>query len=245
MKESVENGSTVSTNSAIMDSMYEILMELPLFKGVSYDNISKIVESTRFHFLKYLDGETIVNAGDACTHIRFIISGKARLSIGNPDGRFKVSQTLSAPDVIMPDYLFGRATHYPCTATALGPTGILQITKQDYVTILHSDEVFLFNFLNALSMNAQKAVDGVLAVTTGSLEERIAFWIIALTQRGGTDIVLSCRQRDLYSLFGVQRSSFMATLDGMKSRGLIDYNQQEIRIVSRTDLLELLTRHSE
>lgn len=228
-----------------MDSMYEILMELPLFKGVSYDNISKIVESTRFHFLKYLDGETIVNAGDACTHIRFIISGKARLSIGNTDGRFKVSQTLSAPDVIMPDYLFGRATHYPCTATAIGPTGILQITKQDYVTILHADQVFLFNFLNALSMNAQKAVDGVLAVTTGSLEERIAFWIIALTQRGGTDIVLSCRQRDLYSLFGVQRSSFMATLDGMKSRGLIDYNQQEIRIVSRTDLLELLTRNAE
>lgn len=45
-----------------MDSMYEILMGLPLFKGVSYTNISKVVESTKFHFLKYLDGETIVTA---------------------------------------------------------------------------------------------------------------------------------------------------------------------------------------
>lgn len=35
-----------------MDSMYEILMGLPLFKGVSYTNISKVVESTKFHFLK-------------------------------------------------------------------------------------------------------------------------------------------------------------------------------------------------
>ena len=228
-----------------MDSMYEILMGLPLFKGVSYANISKVVESTKFHFLKYLDGETLVTAGETCTHVKFIISGKARLSIANADGRFKVSQTLSAPDVIAPDYLFGRATHYPCNATAIGPTGILQITKHDYVKILHSDPIFLFNFLNILSMNAQKAIDGVLALTNGSLEERIAFWIVALTQRRGTDIVLSCRQRDLYSLFGVQRSSFMATLDSMKARGLIDYNQQEIKIISRPEMLDLLTRHSE
>lgn len=94
-------------------------------------------------------------------------------------------------------------------------------------------------------MNAQKAIDGVLALTTGSLEERIAFWIVALTQRGGKDIVLSCRQRDLYALFGVQRTSFIGTLDNMKSRGLIDYNQHEIRINSRADMLALLSSPAE
>ena len=186
-----------------MDSMYEILMGLPLFKGVSYTNISKVVESTKFHFLKYLDGETIVTAGETCTHVKFIISGRARLSIANADGRFKVSQTLSAPDVIAPDYLFGRATHYPCNAVALGPTGILQITKHDYVKILNSDPIFLFNFLNILSMNAQKAIDGVLALTNGSLEERIAFWITALTQRGGT----SKQKSTLILLRGVLKSA--------------------------------------
>lgn len=228
-----------------MDSMYEILMGLPLFNGVSYNRISEVVGSTKFHFLKYLDGEQIVQAGEPCTHIKFIISGSARVTIENSDGRFKVSQTLSKPDVISPEFLFGRATHYPCTATAIEPTGILQISKQDYVKILNSDPIFLFNFLNLLSMNAQKAIDGVLALTTGSLEERIAFWIVALTQRGGKDIVLSCRQRDLYALFGVQRTSFIGTLDNMKSRGLIDYNQHEIRINSRADMLALLSSPAE
>ncbi len=228
-----------------MDSMYEILMGLPLFNGVSYNRISEVVGSTKFHFLKYLAGEQIVQAGEPCTHIKFIISGSARVTIENSDGRFKVSQTLSKPDVISPYFLFGRATHYPCTATAIESTGILQISKQDYVKILNSDPIFLFNFLNLLSMNAQKAIDGVLALTTGSLEERIAFWIVALTQRGGKDIVLSCRQRDLYALFGVQRTSFIGTLDNMKSRGLIDYNQHEIRINSRADMLALLSSPAE
>ena len=129
---------------------------------------------------------------------------------------------------------------YPCSSFALEATGILQISKSDYIKILNTDEIFLFNFLNIISMNAQKAVDGILALTTGSLEERIAFWIISLTQRGGTDITLTCKQRDLYSLFGVQRTSFIATLEGMKNRGIIDYDSNEIRIMSRDSLLDIL-----
>ena len=228
-----------------MNSMYEILMALPLFHGVSYAKLSEVVGNTKLHFLKYLDGEKIVEAGDPCTHLKFLISGSARLSIVNSAGRFRVSQTIDAPDVIAPDFLFGRATSYPCSAVATGPTGLLQISKMDYVRLLGSDQIFLFNFLNLLSVNAQKTVDGVLALTTGSLEERIAFWIVALTQRGGKDITLTCRQRDLYAFFGVQRSSFIATLESMKERGLIDYSATEIAVNSRADMLDLLARNSE
>lgn len=224
--------------------MYEILMELPLFKGVSFQRLSELIERTKFHFLKYLPGETIVNAGERCTHIKFVISGAARTSIVNSTSRFKISQTLAAPNVIAPDFLFGLDTVYPCSAVALEPTGILQITKSDYTSILNSDPVFLFNFLNTLSMNAQKSINGVLALTTGSLEQRIAFWIIALTQRTATDIVLSCRQRDLYTLFSVQRSSFVNTLESLKQRGLIDFTPNEISITSRKGMVDLLMEHS-
>ncbi len=228
-----------------MDSMYDILMRLPLLGGVNRDKISEIVGMAKFHFLKYLPGETIVTAGETCTHIKFVISGRARLTIANGDGRFKVSQTVSAPDVIAPEYLFGKATKYPCMGVAVEPTGILQISKADYMKILNSDDIFMYNFMNTLSKKAQKSVNGVLAVTSGSLEERIAFWIVALTQPGGENIVLECRQRDLYALFGVQRTSFLATLDGLKLRGIIDYDQNEIRVNSRRDLLEILSAPAE
>lgn len=223
-----------------MDSMYEILMNLPLMKGASHERISEIAEMTKFHFLKYLPGERLITAGEPCTHIKFVISGSVRATIANADGRFRVMQTLTAPDVIAPEFLFGRHTIYPADVTAIDAAGILQISKNDYLRILKSDEVFLFNFLNSLSMNAQKAVDGVLALTNGALDERIAFWIISLTQPRATDIVLACRQRDLYSLFGVQRTSFIATMERMREAGLIEYNQNEIRILSRRGLLSLL-----
>ncbi|RXE71815.1 Crp/Fnr family transcriptional regulator [Muribaculaceae bacterium Isolate-002 (NCI)] len=223
-----------------MDQMYQLLMGLPLFSGVTYEKMLEIIGNTKFHFLKFLGGETFIAEGEQCTHIKFIISGKVRVSIANHDRRFTVSQTLTAPDVVAPEYIFGRSTVYPCSVVALEPTGVLQISKADYMKILNSDPIFLINYLNLLSMNAQKAVDGILSIATGSLEERIAFWIVALTQRGGTDITMTCRQRDLYSLFGVQRSSFISTLDDMKARGLIDYSQTEIRVRNRRDLIDIL-----
>lgn len=220
--------------------MYEILKGLPLFHGASTERISDIVGKAKFHFLKYLAGERIVTAGEQCTHVKMIISGDARSTITNESQRFRVSQGLSAPSVIAPEFLFGRATNYPCTVDAVTDTGILQISKNDYMTILNRDHIFLYNFLNILSMNAQKSIDGILALSSGDLEERIAFWITALTQTSGTNIKVTCRQRDLYSLFGVQRSSFIATLESMKQRGIIDYNTNEIIVLSRPELAKLI-----
>lgn len=225
-----------------LNSMYENLMRLPLFNGVSYNRISEIVGNTRLAFMKFLPGERIVSAGDPCTRLMFVIGGKVRLAVRNSSDRFIVSQTLESPSVVSPDFLFGRNTLFPASVTAIDTVSIMEIEKNDFITIIRNDEVCLFNYLNFISTNAQKAIDGVLALTSGSLEERIAFWIIALTQRDAKDIVFSCRQRDLYSLFGVQRSSFISTLDSMKERGLIDYTPTEISVTSRSELRSVLLK---
>jgi CRP-like cAMP-binding protein len=223
--------------------MFDLLMELPLFRGVSHERIAEVVGAAKFHFLKYPADEIIVNAGEPCTHIKFIISGSIRVTIGNTDGRFSISHTLHSPDVIAPDFLFGRVTQYPCTVRALEPTSILQIAKSDYLKILDSDPIFLYNLLNLLSVNSQKSVQGVLSLTTGSTEERIAYWVVALTQPNGTDITIHCKQRDLYTLFGVPRQSFIAMLEGLRKRGLIDFNQSEVKVLDRRKMLTMLHSH--
>ncbi len=233
----------MKTNRENEGSIFTTLRELPLLKGVSSSRLQQVVGSTPFHFLKYSAGEVIVQAGEECTHLKFVVSGAVRVDVTSANGRFTASQTLRAPQVLAPDYLFGRTTKYPCTATALDETvGIMQITKEDYRKMLASDPVFLFNYLNTVSTNSQKGLHGILAVATGSLEERIAFWVISLTQPGSEDITLDCAHRDLYSLFGVGRSGYFATLESMKERGIIDYDSSRcIRILSRPSLVGILT----
>lgn len=228
-----------------MDSMFTFLSELPLFKGASLKDLRKAVGENKFHFLKYLPGETIIPAGKECTEIAFILSGKVSVRIENPDGRFSITQTLQGKDVISPEFLFGRITKFPGTVTAIDTVSILLISKADYLRILTTDSVFLFNYMNLLSVSAQKSIEGILAVSTGEFPERLAFWISALTQPRSFDIHLECKQRDLSALFGVPRTTLRATLEDLKNRGLIDYTLYGIHVIDRAALLKLLTNHSE
>ena len=226
-------------------SIFDTLLDLPLFRGVSRQRIGDIAGKAKFHFLKYLPDTEVISEGDKCTHLKFILSGDVRLTLTDHKGRFSVSQTLSGPDVILPDYLFGRATHYPCSAKAITAVSIMQIEKADYLQILTMDPVFMLNYLNYLSMNAQKAVEGILSLGNGGVDARIAFWIISLTQPTGKNIEMNERHRDLYTIFGVQRSSFMATLKTMQEEGLIEFDSHTIRITDRRRLLNLLLTHPE
>ena len=70
-----------------MDSMYDVLLQLPLFQGVSRMKMSEIIEKTRFHFLKYQDNEIIAHRGEECTHMKFIVSGSARSELKNISGK--------------------------------------------------------------------------------------------------------------------------------------------------------------
>ena len=225
-----------------MKSTLDVLLSLPLFSGASTQKIQQVVGKFKFHFLKYADGEPLIKAGDPCSHIRFVISGSVRTWIERHDNRIKVSQTLSAPNVIAPDFFFGRTTVYPCSAKAVGTAGIVDIEKTEYLKIIESDPVFLFNFLNLLSVDAQQGLQSVMCLTSGDLRKRIAYWILALTQRGGSDIEMECRQRDLYTVFGVPRQSLVAALTDMRLDGAITFEPGIIRVAMREELEKILKR---
>lgn len=223
-----------------MESIFEILMDLPLFQGVSREKLSELIEKTPFHFLKYADGEHIIASGEPCTHVKFIISGAAIVDTASNQRRVTISETMSAPAVIGPEYLFGLETRYPFKATAKGTCGVLQITKADYLTILNSDKVFIFNVLNILSRKAQKSASNLLALSSGSIAERLSFLILSLTHHGSTDIRITFKQKDLCSILGTQRSSFVSAITKMQEDGIIKFSLSEIEVNDRNMLLDIL-----
>ena len=222
-----------------MSSMYETIMELPLFKGVSHDKISELIETTKFHFLKYGNGETIIESGETCTHLRFLVSGSIVRRTANTNRKVVVSEIIDAPDVIGPECLFGIDTTYPFTVTAQGECGILQIDKADYINILQNDKLFIFNILNMLSRNHQKNIQAVLSLSSGSVAERLAFIVLSLTQRGSRELKVEFRQKDMCAMLGVQRTSLMNSLNTLAKQGVITFTTSEISVIDRELLLQV------
>lgn len=223
-----------------MNSMYQQLMQLPLFQGVSTEVITALVEKLPFHFLKFRNGEQIFAAGDQCSHIRFIVSGKVRLETPCDHLRVSLLQTLETPHVMAAEYLFGRETTYPYAAFADGPCGILQLRKSDYIKMLAFDKVFLFNILNYLSSGSQRNTASILAVKEGSVIERLAMIVEALTVTGATDVTVRFKQKDLCVLLGTQRTTLIASLDKLSDEDILDYTSNELRILDLTRLAEFI-----
>lgn len=47
-----------------MDSMFQNLMQMPLFHGVTYQKLSEIIGKHPFHFQKFTGKDNIISAGD-------------------------------------------------------------------------------------------------------------------------------------------------------------------------------------
>ncbi len=223
-----------------MNSMYQQLMQLPLFQGVSTEKITALVEKLPFHFLKFRSGEQIFAAGDPCTHIKFIVSGQVRLEQAFSHLRITFNQTLSSPHVLAAEYLFGKETAYPFTAVANGPCGILQLRKSDYIKMVNTDKVFLFNILNYLSSGSQRSITSLTATTDGSVTERLAMIVDALTMPGATDVEFQYKQKDICILLGTQRTTFIASRDKLSDMDMIEYDTNVMRILDVHRLTDLI-----
>jgi CRP-like cAMP-binding protein len=221
-----------------MNSMYRQLMQLPLFQGVSTEQITALVEKLPFHFLKFRGGEQIFAAGDVCTHIKFIVSGKVRLETPFTHLRVLMKQTISTPHVLAAEYLFGRETVYPYTAVADGPCGILQLLKSDYIKMINSDKVFLFNILNYLSSGSQRNISTTVSTRDGSVAERLAVLMDSLAVTGATDITLQYKQKDLCTMLGTQRTTLISTLDKLQDMEILEYDSNTMRILDLQRLLD-------
>lgn len=222
--------------------MYQQLMQLPLFQGVSSDRITALVEKLPFHFLKFRNGEQIFTAGDQCTHMRFIVSGQVRLETPFDCLRVSLLQTLPSPHVLAAEYLFGRETTYPYSAVADGPCGILQLRKSDYVTMLGSDKVFLFNILNYLSSGSQRNSSSYVAIKENSVIDRLAMMMDSLVIAGATDVVLRFKQKDLCTLLGTQRTTLISSLDKLVDEEIIDYDSNGLRVLNQSKLADYIKK---
>lgn len=197
------------------DGIFASIARLPLLKGASLQRISDIVGAMKLHFFKAAPGETFIAAGDACRSLVFVLSGSVRLTVahGAEAASFTVEQTLSAPQVIAPDNLFGLSTVYPCSVTAIEPVGLMEISKEDYRRMLNIDPVFLFNYLNTVCAASQRSQSGLGAIAAGAAQERIAYWITTLSQPGATEILMHSTHREIHQLLGMTAAALRSAVE--------------------------------
>lgn len=220
--------------------MYEILLQLPLFQGLCTDDFTRIIEKVKFHFRSYSGNEIIMNQGEVCNQLAFLLEGNLLLKRTDDKHGFRLIETISAPAIIEPYSLFGMFTYYESTYQAQEEVKLLVIDKSYILSELSNYEIFRLNYLNLLSNRTQVNQRKLWNTHIGSLEEKLANFFLARCLKPEGTKTLQIGMEELAGLINETRINVSRKLNELREKSIIQLRRKEIHIPEMADFLREL-----
>lgn len=207
--------------------MYNTLLQLPLFQGMSKAELSEIIEKVKFHFLKYGDKETLFIQGEKCNKLVFLLSGKLTAETTAPCTTFSLEESIEHPTIIEPHSLFGKFPYYKATYTTHGDVALLTIEKQYIYSVLDKYEVFRMNFFNLLSHKTEELHERIWSIDAQQLEGRFIYFIRSICATTHGTKTLRAKMEDLADLLDDTRLNVSNVLNKWQEEGIIEMRRKE------------------
>jgi CRP-like cAMP-binding protein len=211
-------------------TMYDVLLQLPLFQGLGKNELTEILTKVKFHFSKYKDGDRIITQGSPCHELVFLLSGNVKAETEFKKGVFTFGEIFTAPYLIEPFSLYGMNANYRSSYFAKGEVSIVTIDKDFVAAELNKYETFRINYINILSHATQRFYDLRGKVPVGSAERRIIEFLEITSVQPRGEKSLSIKMEDLADLLGATRLRISQALNHMKKLNMILMQRKEFNI---------------
>lgn len=210
--------------------MYDTLLSLPLFQGMNQTDFNSLLQKIRLDFIRYTQGDVVINSGDRCGSLAFLINGSVESSRSGMNGNYTFSELIEAPYLIEPYSMFGRAGSFQRTYTAATPCSFLMVDKQYIYTELGKYNICRMNLLNILSGRVQQLDSHIWGLDGMTLRERIIRFIKGLSDIQSGQKRLMIKMNDLATLMDATRLNVSRELNSLEADGLISLRRKEILI---------------
>jgi CRP-like cAMP-binding protein len=195
----------------------------PLFNAQTFLD-SAGIEKT---IARYGRAETIFTQGDACEHVMYIQSGGVKLSVLSQTGREAVVAMLGPGDFFGEGCLAGQPLRIG-SATAMTPSTILLVGKEQMVGLLHKQHAMSDRFITHMLARNIRIEEDLIDQLFNSSEKRLARALLLLARYGKQDkpvrVVPKISQETLAEMVGTTRSRVNFFLNKFKKLGFIEYN---------------------
>jgi CRP/FNR family transcriptional regulator, cyclic AMP receptor protein len=177
--------------------------------------------------VEYHRNEVVFTQGDSSGSVMYIQKGGVKLSVLSKTGREAVVAMLGPGEFFGEACLAGQTIRIG-TATAITPTTVLEIAKNQMVKVLHEQHALADRFIaHMLSRNVRIEQD-LIDQLFNSSEKRLARALLLLARYGKQDkpkqVVPKISQETLSEMVGTTRSRVNFFMNKFKKLGFIEYN---------------------
>lgn len=219
-----------------MNELTNVLKFSPLFFGIPDNEMETLINDVHYQIKHYNKNEVIAFSGDECKSLQMVVEGTVRGEMMDMAGRVLKIEDISAPRPLAVAFLFGQKNRYPVTITANEDVKILVLPRNSVIRLIQTSEIFLTNFMNAISNRAQFITDRLKFHSFQNLRGKLADYLLELDDENKGIVFLGTTQENLAELFGVARPSLSRTIRELHNEGLIIADGKRIEIVNREGL---------
>jgi CRP/FNR family transcriptional regulator, cyclic AMP receptor protein len=172
-------------------------------------------------------GESIFSQGDAAETVMYIQKGGVKFSVVNGSGKEAVVAIFGPTDFFGEGCMAGQTVRMG-TTTAVTPTTLLVIQKDELLRVLHAEHELSDHFIAYMLAHNIRVEEDLIDQLFNSSEKRLARALLLLARYGKQEqpdrILPKVSQETLASMVGTTRSRVNFFMNKFRKLGFIEYN---------------------
>lgn len=222
-----------------METMFDTLLQLPMFQGLCHEDFTSILEKVKLHFTRHKIGEMVIKSGDECDRLLFLLKGKLSSITVSEDETLTVVEYFDAPTVLEPHSMFGMNTRYVSTYVSHDEEAqMVSISKSFVMNELFKYDIFRLNYMNIISNRAQNLYARLWNEAPKDIEDKIIRFILIHSERWTGEKLFKIKMDDLAHMLDDTRLNVSKSLNALQELNLLELHRKEICIPDLTRLME-------
>ena len=176
---------------------------------------------------KFPAKQTVFSQGDPATNVMYIQEGGVKLTVVNETGKEAVVAMLGPGDFFGEGCLAGQSICI-ATATAISPTTVLVIEKNEMTRVLHEQHELSDRFIAYVLSRNIRVEEDLVDQLFNSTEKRLARTLLLLARYGAQghpqSVIPKVSQEMLAEMIGTTRTRVNFFMNKFKKLGFIRYN---------------------
>ena len=176
---------------------------------------------------KFRGKETVFAQGDTAKNVLYIQEGGVKLTVINESGKEAVVAILGPGDFLGEGCLAGQSVCM-ATATAIAPTTVLVIEKNEMIRVLHGEHEFSDRFIAHMLARNIRVEEDLIDQFFNSSEKRLARTLLLLARYGAPGlpqkVLPKVSQEMLAKMIGTTRSRVNFFMNKFRRLGFIQYD---------------------
>lgn len=177
--------------------------------------------------MEFSRGESIYSQGEGAGTVMYIQKGGVKLSVVNGSGKEAVVAMFGPTDFFGEGCMAGQTVRMG-TTTAVTPTTLLVIQKEELLRVLHAEHELSDHFIAYMLAHNIRVEEDLIDQLFNSSEKRLARTLLLLARYGEQDrperVLAKVSQETLASMVGTTRSRINFFMNKFRKLGFIEYN---------------------